>query len=175
VVGTSGPSFNWNILNYGRIRNSIIVEEARYFQEVAQYQTNVLNANREAEDAIMAFLQAQEQTRALRQGVLAARESRDLVNELYRGGRADFGRVFVAEFFLAQQEDALAQAQGLISLGLIDIYRSLGGGWELRLQRTPPVEPIGPAEATPAGEPLPQPPTPDDPAVQLPPSPVEIP
>jgi NodT family efflux transporter outer membrane factor (OMF) lipoprotein len=174
VGGNVGPSFNWNILNYGRIRNSIVVEEALYFQEVAQYQNAVLNANREAEDALVAFLRAQDQTRALRQGAVAAAESRDLVNELYRGGRADFGRVFVAEFFLAQQQDALAQAQGLISLALIDLYRALGGGWQLRLERTPPVPAIMPSEAEPSVEPLP-PTAPAENDLQMPEPPAEQP
>jgi hypothetical protein len=41
--------------------------------------------------------------RILETGAAAAEESRDLVNELYQGGQADFGRVFVAELFLVQQ------------------------------------------------------------------------
>ena len=33
-----------------------------------------------------------------------------------------------------QQQDQLAVAQGNIALNLINVYRALGGGWELRLQ-----------------------------------------
>ena len=135
--GNVGPSFNWNIFNYGRIRNLIAVEEAQYMQQVTAYQQTVLEANREAEDAIVAFLQAQEQVRILRTGVDAAQESRDLVEQLYRGGRADFGRVFFAEFFLVQQQDALAQAEGSVARSLVEIYRSLGGGWQIRLEPLP--------------------------------------
>lgn len=153
VAGNVGPSFNWNILNYGRILNLIRVEEARFQQEVAQYQNVVLNANREAEDALVAFLLAQEQARILRQGVIAAEESRDLVSALYRGGRADFGRVFFAEFFLVQQQDAYAQAEGAIAQALVNLYRALGGGWQLRLQPLPPLA-VGPVVPIPAAEPL---------------------
>src|SRR5262249_19216208 len=35
--------------------------------------------------------------------------------------------------FLAQDQIQYAQAQGDIALGLIQVYRALGGGWELRL------------------------------------------
>lgn len=149
VGGAVGPTFNWNVLNYGRIQNAINVEEARFMQEVTQYQNTVLNANREVEDAIIGFLRAQEQARILREGVNAAVESRDLTQELYRGGRADFGRVFFAEYFLVLQQDALAQAEGAIAGNLVQIYRSLGGGWEIRLHGndapvalTPPVPPL---------------------------------
>jgi NodT family efflux transporter outer membrane factor (OMF) lipoprotein len=162
VGGNVGPSFNWNILNYGRIRNLVAAEEARFLREATEYQNAVLNANREAEDAIVAFLRAQVQTAKLREGVAAAAESRDLVMELYRGGRADFGRVFVAEFFLAQQQDLLAQAEGSISQALVELYRALGGGWEIRLNSAP-------AAAAPAAPANPQQPAP------LPPEPVPVP
>jgi hypothetical protein len=33
-----------------------------------------------------------------------------------------------------QQQDQLAVAQGNIALNLIEVYRAVGGGWELRLQ-----------------------------------------
>jgi NodT family efflux transporter outer membrane factor (OMF) lipoprotein len=155
VAGNVGPSFNWNILNYGRIMNAVRVEEARFMQEVTQYQNTVLNANREVENAIVTFLQSQDEARILREGVAAAVEARDLTNDLYRGGRADFGRVFFAEYFLVQQQDALAQAEGRIARGLVDIYRALGGGWELRLQ---PLPPLGmPTAPNPAAGPPPEP------------------
>jgi NodT family efflux transporter outer membrane factor (OMF) lipoprotein len=137
--GNVGPSFNWNIFNYGRIRALIEVEEAQFMQQVAAYQQTVLDANREAEDAIVAFLNAQEQVRILQRGARAAEESRDLVEQLYRGGRADFGRVFVAELFLVQQQDALAVAEGEVARSLVEIYRSLGGGWQIRLGQMPPM------------------------------------
>jgi NodT family efflux transporter outer membrane factor (OMF) lipoprotein len=134
LAGNVGPTFNWNVLNYGRIQNAINVEEAIFMERVTAYQNTVLNANREVEDAIIGFLRAQEQARILREGVNAAVESRDLTQELYRGGRADFGRVFFAEYFLVLQQDALAQAEGAIAGNLVEIYRSLGGGWQIRLQ-----------------------------------------
>lgn len=131
--GGVGPSFNWQILNYFRIQNNINAEEARFMALVTNYQTAVLNANREAEDALVAFLLAQQQAKVLRRGVEAATQARDLTSELYRGGRADFGRVFVAQLTLVQQQDLLAQAEGSIAANLVRIYRALGGGWELRL------------------------------------------
>lgn len=132
--GAVGPSFNWQVLNYYRLQNNIDAEEARFMALVTSYQNTVLNANREAEDAIVGFLLAQQQAIALRKGVAGATEARDLTSELYRGGRADFGRVFVAQVTLVQQQDLLAQAEGSIAANLVRIYRALGGGWELRLE-----------------------------------------
>lgn len=133
TAGNIGPSFTWNLLNYGRIWNITNAEEAVFLQRVAEYQNQVLVASREAEDAIVGFLRAQEQARILRGGVEAAVEARDLTNELFRGGKADFDRVFVAERFLVQQQDDLALAEGAIAANLVSLYRALGGGWEIRL------------------------------------------
>ena len=134
-AGTITPGFNWNVLNYGRIRNNVTAEQALFQQYVAQYQNSVLEAQREAEDAIVAFLRSQEQAMALRVSVDAAVESRDLVQEQYRAGRTDFGRVFVAESSLVAQQDSLAAAEGQIASNLVEIYRALGGGWQIRLNQ----------------------------------------
>ena len=56
MTGFIGPSFRWDILNYGRIGNNVAAQEARFRESVANYQESVLRANREAEDAIIAFL-----------------------------------------------------------------------------------------------------------------------
>jgi outer membrane protein TolC len=57
--------------------------------------------------------------------------------------------VFVAEQFLVQQQNAYAQAQGDIALGLISTYRALGGGWELRLAKEPAPGVACPTEGVP--------------------------
>ena len=172
--GNVGPSFSWNIFNYGRIRNLVAAEEARFMQQVSLYQQTVLDANREAEDAIVRFLQSQEQVRILQTGAAAAEQSRDLVNELYQGGQADFGRVFVAELFLVQQQDALAVAEGTVARSLVEINRALGGGWQIRLQgpvslaELPPIEDVAPGIETDEPAVAPDPAFEPTPAITLP-------
>ena len=39
-----GPSFRWDILNYGRLMNNIHLQEARTFELIAAYQARVLQA-----------------------------------------------------------------------------------------------------------------------------------
>ena len=48
--------FQWNILNYGRIRNNMRMQDARFQARVAAYQETVLRANAEAEDGLATFL-----------------------------------------------------------------------------------------------------------------------
>ena len=56
----AGPSVQWNIFNYGRITNNVRVQDARFEQLLIAYQNTVLKAQQEVEDALVAFLKAQE-------------------------------------------------------------------------------------------------------------------
>jgi hypothetical protein len=133
LEGFIGPFFQWNILNYGRIINSIRSQDAFFQQLLTTYQSTVLRANREVEDSLIAFLKAQEQTRYLSQAVEAAKESVEIAQVQYRQGAIDFNQVFTLERDLTNLQQQLAQAQGDIALNLVGVYRALGGGWQVRL------------------------------------------
>jgi outer membrane protein TolC len=136
--GSIGPSVRWDILNYGRILNNVRVQDAR-FQELAfSYQNTVLQAGREAEDGIVGYLKAQEQTRNLNASVNAAGRTVQISFDQYRDGAIDFTPVVLFESTLAGQQDSLAVARGSIALNLIATYRALGGGWQMRLAREGP-------------------------------------
>jgi len=159
-IGGIGPTMNWDILNYGRNLNHIREEDARFQELVASYQGTVLNANREVENGLAEFLQAQEQVEALRRAVEAGRRSVELVLIQYREGRVDFNRVFVMQRNLVEDLDRLAAAQGQLALSLVEVYRALGGGWQIRCggeTTAPPNLPPGeskPADALPMPRPL---------------------
>jgi hypothetical protein len=62
----------------------------------------------------------------------AATRSAQLAFLEYREGKTDFTTVIVAQREQLSQQDSLAQVQGNIALGMVGLYRALGGGWELR-------------------------------------------
>jgi NodT family efflux transporter outer membrane factor (OMF) lipoprotein len=131
-VGSIGPAFNWNILHYGRIRNNILAQDARFQELAILYQETVLKANSEVEDAIVGFLQSQEQVRSLQKGVQSSERSVELALTQYREGTTDFNRVFNLQSILFNQQDELAVAQAAVTLSLVRIYKALGGGWQIR-------------------------------------------
>jgi len=132
--GEVGPSFRWNVLNHGRLVHAVRVQDARFQQQVAAYQQTVLLANEEAENAIVAFLNFHDQLKLLDEGVQEAQEAVRVAQAKYRAGDIDFNRVFTVEQLLISQQDQLASAQGDLADSLIQLYRSLGGGWEIRLE-----------------------------------------
>ncbi len=74
----------------------------------------------------------------------------EIGSEQYRQGVIDETAVFLASATLTAQQDKLAAAQGATTQSLIDLYGSLGGGWEIRLNRGVPSNQISamPVNAT---------------------------
>jgi NodT family efflux transporter outer membrane factor (OMF) lipoprotein len=124
-----GPAFRWNLFDGGRVRNAIRVEDARTEQAIARYEQSVLDALEEVENAMVSYVQESDRRDALARAVAAARKSVELVNTLYRTGLTDFQNVLDMERSLFEQEDALAESEGLVTQALIRIYKALGGGW----------------------------------------------
>jgi outer membrane protein TolC len=159
--GFINPAFNWNILNYGRLVNRVGVQEARFQQLAVQYQETVLQANAEIENAIITFLRKQEETNFLARTVASTEESVRLARIQYNEGLTDFDRVNNLERQLAESQDTLATAETEVALALVGIYRTLGGGWQLRLGFAPQV-PVEADEPIPNEAEAPMPPAVDD-------------
>ncbi len=141
-TGLIVPNFQWQVLNYRRVRNNVRVQEAKFQERVFQYQQTVLRAGQEVEDALIAFSKVKEQARHLSEGAEAAERSAELVLTQYREGSVDFNRVYNVQSALVIQRDQLAVAQGNIALEMIKAYQALGGGWESFDDRTHP-SPLG--------------------------------
>ncbi len=131
--GSGGPSVRWNLFNYGRLRNNVRAQDALFQQQVADYQNTVLRAYQEVEDATTAYLREQERVKFLEDSVTASRRSVDLALIQYRDGVTDYTRVLDTQRALVNGQDSLADSQGNISLNLIDLYKALGGGWQIRV------------------------------------------
>ena len=153
-AGMLAPAFNWNILNYGRIINHVAVQDARFQQLALNYQQTVIEAGADVENSIVEFLRSQEQAATLERGVAATVESVQIVTRQYQEGKIDFDRVNNLQRDLVVQQDALAVAQADVALGLIGIYRAMGGGWQIRLDQYTPLngeEEIAEAQPLPLG------------------------
>jgi outer membrane protein TolC len=127
-----GPSVQWNMFNYGRITNNVRMQDARFQQLLIVYQNTVLKAHKEVEDALVAFLKAQERVEFLTKSMAAAKTAFDLAVEQYREGLKDFTTVLIAQQALLNEQDNLTVTLGNLSSNLVGVYRGLGGGWEIR-------------------------------------------
>jgi NodT family efflux transporter outer membrane factor (OMF) lipoprotein len=151
LSGSFAPGFQWDILNYGRILNNERLQDAKFQELIAVYQQTVLNANREAEDGLVQFLKAQERTKLLKESTDANTEVVKALKAAQDTGVIDFTRVAQVQLNQVFLQDNLAQAEGEIALGLIQVYKALGGGWQVRLNgcNEAPITPQAPAAAPP--------------------------
>jgi outer membrane protein TolC len=125
-----GPSLTWNVFDYGRLTNAVLVQDARFQQLYGQYQDAILRAAREVDDASVGFVKTKEQIYFLTQAVDAAQRSLDISSLQYREGLTDFQRVLDSQRTYFLQQDQLVSSRGNLAQSLIGVYKAMGGGWE---------------------------------------------
>ncbi|MDN0084181.1 efflux transporter outer membrane subunit [Crenobacter sp. SG2305] len=126
-----GSALVWNVFDYGRLTNQVLVEDARFQQLNELYQGTVLNAAREVDDAAIIFATSRAQIDVLRDAVKAARRSLDIATIQYREGLIDFERVLDSQRTLFSQQDNFVTTQGEVAQSLISLYKAMGGGWQV--------------------------------------------
>jgi NodT family efflux transporter outer membrane factor (OMF) lipoprotein len=132
--GSVGPQFSWDILNYGRLRNNVLYQDALLKDLLITYQTAVLQASQDVENGIVTFLRSQVQTRLLRESVEQNIKALKIAILQYETGAVNFTTYATIVQTLVTQQNLFAQAQGQIAQGLVQVYRGMGGGWEIRCQ-----------------------------------------
>jgi hypothetical protein len=96
-----GPSFTWNLFNYGRIKNNVRVQDARLQQAIESFQDTVLKGAREIDDAAVGMVKTREQRIPQHDSTVAAYRSLELANTRYREGYESFHISAVISFYAA--------------------------------------------------------------------------
>jgi multidrug efflux system outer membrane protein len=133
VAGLSGPIFT-----FGRIAGQAQAAEAARREALAFYESVVLNALRETNDALVGADKRARERDALVNRVEALRRYAKLSNARFDGGVSSYLEVLYAEneLFGAELNAVAAQAQRFAEL--VNVYKALGGGW------VDAVDPLGP-------------------------------
>jgi outer membrane protein TolC len=126
-------------LNYDRIKNNVIAQDARFQQAVLTYRDTVLKANEEVENGIVSFLREQDRIASLSTSASAAARSVEIATNQYEKGVIDYQPLLDSQRVLAHQQDTLAEGRGLVVIHLVATYKALGGGWPAQRQ-TPSID-----------------------------------
>jgi NodT family efflux transporter outer membrane factor (OMF) lipoprotein len=126
-----GPGISLPLFTGGRIRSNIAVQNSRQRGALIGYQSTILQALEEVENALVNYSQEQERRDRLNQAVEQNQLAVDLAKEQYRGGLTDFLSVLDAQGQLYASQDLLVQSQLGVTSNLIELYRALGGGWNV--------------------------------------------
>lgn len=125
-AGIAGPIFQG-----GRLKSAYQAQQAFWDQTIAQYKEVVIAAFRETSDALIARQTLVDQRTAIQSQVAALREAMDVATQRYTAGRASYFEVLEAQQQLFPAESALAQTQRDQLLAVVNLYKALGGGWNL--------------------------------------------
>jgi outer membrane protein, multidrug efflux system len=134
----TGPAGLWNfggslvqpIFTGGRIRSNVRFTEARQQEALLTYQQTIQQAFRGVSDALVEYHKDREFREYQQQLAFSAQDAARLSEMRYRGGAASYLEVLTNETNYFDAELGLAQAQSNELVGLVLIYRNLGGGWQ---------------------------------------------
>ena len=130
-------SFEGDVLNYGRLRSNVRLQDALFQQLLVDYRNQVLQAQGETENAIVAYLKSNQQLTWYRAASEASGRAVDVAVIQYQEGEIDFNTLITTLASNVQQQDLVAATQGSVATNLVQVYRALGGGWEIRDKRDP--------------------------------------
>lgn len=134
----TGPAGTWSIVGQltqplyagGQLRGAVRLSEAQKDQLALTYQQTIQRAFREVSDALVAYAKDQDFRKQQELLTNSAKDASRLSNLRYKGGATSYLEVLDAETRQYSAELTLAQAQLNEMLDYVQLYHTLGGGWD---------------------------------------------
>lgn len=124
------PTLSLPIFDGGRNRAGLSLAEARKDSAVAAYEGTIQTAFREVADALAATDTLRREEAARRALANTSVESLKLAKARYEGGIDSHLRYLDAQRASFANETAFIEASTQRQIALVDLFRSLGGGWK---------------------------------------------
>jgi NodT family efflux transporter outer membrane factor (OMF) lipoprotein len=120
---------DWSFLDVGRVRARIAATESAASGSLARYEQVVLEALEETENALVRYGHARLEDAHLERSARDSARAAELARVRFDAGAADLLDVLDAERSQLQAQDAFADGRTRSATALVDLYRSLAGGW----------------------------------------------
>jgi len=117
------------IFDAGLIRQTIAIQTEQEKQALIAYQSSVLSALSEVENALIAISRTSENLDALQKAASSAREAQSLAELQYKAGTIDLLSLLDTQRTTLALEEQIASTQASKVSAHIQLYKSLGGGW----------------------------------------------
>lgn len=128
------------IFNRGAIVDQIRVQDTIFQQSLLAYQSQVLTAQKEVEDALISISTSKSSSADLKSAVNAASNAAKLSLDRYKAGQSDYTTVISAQQSLLKVQNSDIQNASNQLLGYVAAFKALGGGWtaEMKAPALPP-------------------------------------
>lgn len=128
-IWTFGPTLTVPLFDAGRNLANLEVRRAQQEQALISYERTIQQAFREVEDALLAHQKIREVRTKHERMVGLSREALELAQLEYLNGKTSYLEVLAAQREALNAETTLAQTQRNQLLSVVQLYKSLGGGW----------------------------------------------
>jgi NodT family efflux transporter outer membrane factor (OMF) lipoprotein len=126
-----GPSISIPIFEGGRLRGALTLSESKQREAAVFFQETVLRAWKEVDDALTRYREAQRRRIDVARSVTENQAALQAARQRYSEGATNFLDVTATQALLLQSENDLSDSDTQIATDLVDLYRALGGGWEV--------------------------------------------
>jgi len=126
-----GPSISIPIFEGGQLKGALALRESQQRESAILFQKTVLRAWKEVDDALTAYREAQRRRADVARSVIENQAVLQAARQRYSEGAIDFLNVITTQAQLLQSENDLADSDTQIAIDLVNLYRALGGGWEV--------------------------------------------
>jgi len=126
---TFGSNLAQPIFTGGRLKSNVRLAEAQHQEALLFYQETIQGAFRDVSDALIAYRKTQEFSAQQQQLTNSAQDATRLSQLRYKGGATSYLEVLTNDTNYFSAELNLVQAQQNELLAMVQLYKSLGGGW----------------------------------------------
>ena len=128
-----GPSLSLPVFDQGRRKATVTLRELQQQEAAVAYQQTVLQAWHEVDEAITRYVAEGQRRDKLQEKVRRGAEALALAKTRYAKGLTDALPQLDAERSHLQAQRELAESTGLLSTGLVGVYKALGDDGTLHL------------------------------------------
>jgi multidrug efflux system outer membrane protein len=136
------------IIDFGKNKRRVEIEEQRTQQALYQYENTVLTAFREVEDALVEIATYRDELAAVDRQQKAAKNANNLSKERYDKGVSSYLEVLDTERTLFSAELQQSDLQQQYRNAYVNLYKALGGGWVSQAERNEQIDPERPLNYT---------------------------
>jgi outer membrane protein, multidrug efflux system len=119
------------IIQGGKLRANVCLHQARARQAFFHYEEAILEAFEEVRRTLLAYHYDQERLVNLKAAMETSLASFEVATALYTSGLTDFLDVLEAQRSMLVVSDQLAATEAQIIVDAVQLFKALGGGWEL--------------------------------------------
>ena len=129
-IWSFGPGAIWPLLDFGALDAKVKVADFAAKARLANYRKTIINAVREVDSSLDAYEAQEQRMQQLTDAMSAGQRALDLATARYDRGLTDFLNVVDAERAFYELQEQYAEAQVSQGEQFVQLYKSLGGGWQ---------------------------------------------